>query len=76
MRVKLTALTVGAAFGCFLLVSLLSSLNEGEMSVRNWIALLLVSAAGGAAAGLLWFYGQRFLHKYGYSAHDDEDFDE
>ena len=76
MRVKLSALTLGAFFGCFLLVSGLSALNDNGMSVRNWIALVLVSAAGGAAFGLLYFYGQRFLHKHGYSLHDDQDFDE
>lgn len=76
MRLKLTALTLGAFFGCVLLVSGLSKLNDAGMSVRNWIALLLVSAAGGALFGLLYLYGQRFLHKHGYSLHDDTDFDE
>jgi hypothetical protein len=73
MRVKLAALTFGLVVA---VLTLLGGLKDGTPDATGWIGLILFSLAAWGAVALLYYYGNRLLHKHGWSLYDDDDFEQ
>jgi hypothetical protein len=77
MRVRLTAITFGVVMGLVFLTSLLEGATEDGLTIRRWIAIVMISAAGGILMAVLYLLINRHvLRKRGLSMHDDEDFED
>lgn len=76
MRVKWTALTFGCVMALFFLTSGLADLDDDGLTASEWLGTILLSLAMGVAMSWLYFHINRYLHKHGYSLHDDEDFED
>jgi hypothetical protein len=76
MRVKLTAMTFGVCMGLVFLTTFLDSADDDGITVREWLAIVLTSAAAGILMSVLYVLVNRFLRRHGLSLHDDEDFED
>jgi drug/metabolite transporter (DMT)-like permease len=74
MRVKWTAMTFGCVLGIFMFLTRLSEMDD--LTVGSWFGSILSGLGFGVLMGLAYFYGQRLLHKHGYSGHEDGDFED
>src|SRR4051812_3903393 len=72
-RVKPAAMTLGAVAA---VVTLMTGLSDGDLTARGWIALSCSAWRRSRRRVLAYYYGNRLLHKHGFSLFDDDDFDE